>query len=365
MPFHWATTFLLMHCMALIMGAAVCGEDDAAEWTNSRGMTFVTVPAGLFHMGSDTTERYALGPNDVRRPRRDEFPLHPVRLTRDYRIGRYEVTVAQFRQFADQTGYRTEAEIVGAFIFRNDAWVHDRSANWRSPGYEIDDQMPVSCVSWRDAMAFCEWLNDTDTVRPEGWRYRLPTEAEWEYAARGSDRRLFPWGNNWAAGSCTAAGYAVHPSPVGLHGPKGDSPFGASDMAGNVWEWVLDWHSREFYRTCEVENPVNLGRPTLHGMRGGGWPNAPLQCRSAYRAMHSPGALLSCVGFRVVLVQEKVGYAADAFFRRSSPSAAPHYVSSGSSGFGTLGVLLSLACFLLIQYRRKCSTPAKRYSPST
>ncbi len=226
---------------------------------NSIGMRFVLVPRGTFVMGS---------PADEAGRGSDEAP-HQVSLTHDYYFSATEVTNAQFRRFRE----RHES---GAFRRRS-----------------LDgDLQPVVRVSWQDGSAFCRWLS-TRSANSAG-RYRLPTEAEWEYAARAGSRTAYPWGEEWDAAranhhdkqghvSATARarladdGYAVT-APVGSYRPNG---FGLYDAIGNVWEWCADRYG-EYPRT-PVTDPSGAATGNTRVYRGGSYVNPQSQCRSAYR----------------------------------------------------------------------------------
>lgn len=210
-----------------------------------------------------------------------------------FRIMQTEVTNAEFRAFVAATGHVTDPERSGAGYVWTDRWRSVRGADWRHPrgpnsSIAGRDDHPVVQVSQRDAIAYCRWRG-----------LRLPTGDEWEYAARGTDGRRFPWGNqppvqdgpvsqrraNFGTVPCCAAdgsdGY-VHTAPVGQF-PAGRSPFGLDDMAGNVWEWVSDAFS---------------DRPGQVALRGGGWGNNPYCLRTSYRHGNPPDIGLEMVGIR-------------------------------------------------------------------
>jgi len=289
------------------------------RWTNGLGMAFVRIPAGEFEMGTseaevaELVERYG----EVGRRVKFEQPRHRVRIARDFLMGRHEVTVGQFRRFVDATGYTTEPERTGGpqAYTGNDVWARTPERNWRKPGFAQTDQHPVVCVSWNDAQKFVAWLNTADPKRPRGWAYRLATEAEWEYAARGRERREFAWGKAWdpswanfadkRAGVTWGDGTADdgHPrtAPVGTYSPKGDSPFGVCDMTGNVWEWCLDTFDPAFYSRSPVDDPVNSAEGNQRVERGGSWAFTEDYCRTAFRMPLEPNESYDTLGFRVVL----------------------------------------------------------------
>jgi len=213
----------------------------------------------------------------------DEAPVE-VEVT-PFRLMRLEVTKQQFTDFVAASGHVTDPERRGFGWIWPGRWQRHEGANWRQPfgtGIEAGADHPVVQVSANDAAAFC---------RHHGWR--LPTEREWEFAARGTDGRRYPWGNaepeavhaNFGTRSCCAAdatdGY-LRTAPVGSF-PAGASPFGLLDMAGNVWEWTSSPHPT---------------RPDWVSLRGGGWGNDPYCLRTSYRHGNPPDIGLDMVGFR-------------------------------------------------------------------
>ena len=192
---------------------------------------WVTIPAGEFLMGSDKTkDKLAFD---------DETPQHTLHLP-EYRIARVPVTVAQFAAFVGATGHKTTAEVQGsAWNWTGSKWEEIKGADWAHPrGPESDvrakQDHPVTCVSWHDAVAFCKWAG-----------VRLPTEAEWEKAARGTDGRIWPWGNREPnSGVCNFNMTVGDTTPVGRY-PDGKSPYGLLDVAGNVWEWTSSLWGKE------------------------------------------------------------------------------------------------------------------------
>jgi formylglycine-generating enzyme required for sulfatase activity len=260
----------------------------------------VFVPAGEFAMGSLAGE----GEDDER-------PQRAVYLDAFY-IRRYPVTNQQFSQFVDAAGYRTDAEETGSgWIWTGQAWELVQGADWRhprGPDSGISDKMahPVVQVTWDDAQAYCRWADQ-----------RLPTEAEWEKAARGVDGRSYPWGNSAPNGrrlnACDANcevswrdtglddGY-IETSPVGSY-EAGKSPYGAYDMAGNVWEWVADWYGEDYYGQAPTRNPQGPGSGEQRVTRGGSWYNQPWISRSAFRTGLDPEVRDHSIGFRCVATE--------------------------------------------------------------
>jgi formylglycine-generating enzyme required for sulfatase activity len=278
----------------------------------------VRIPAGEFLMGTSAEERTYLKEmyNWDYDWIGDEMPQRKVNLP-DYYIDRTPVTNAAFAGFVGATGYRTTAEREGqGFVKTAEGWQEMAGASWaqpRGPGStweEIPDH-PVVLVSWHDAAAFAEWAGK-----------QLPTEAQWEKAARGTDGRNWPWGDEWQEGrSNTASVHAGHPlmeerkwrdwwerfdvvrygpptSPVGAYSPEGDSPFGCVDMAGTVWEWTSDWYKPYPGTPYETDR---YGE-TYRVLRGGAWLSHPIYARVAYRYLEHPQRRDIYYGFRCVVV---------------------------------------------------------------
>jgi formylglycine-generating enzyme required for sulfatase activity len=209
------------------------------------------------------------------------------------------VTVGQFKAFVTETGYQTEAEKSeeGALRrFPDGTWRLDPKANWNHPGFEQTDEHPAVCVSWNDAVAFCDWLS-----RKEGRTYALPTEAQWEYCCRSGFRARFGFPDDrkldqfaWYA---TNAGHKTH--PVGqLQG----NAWGLEDMHGNALEWTADWYGADYYKTSSKEDPAGPPGGVDRVLRGGSWNQDMKSCRAASRQLHFvPSRCSGEIGFRVVL----------------------------------------------------------------
>ncbi|MCD4686861.1 MAG: SUMF1/EgtB/PvdO family nonheme iron enzyme [Anaerolineae bacterium] len=243
----------------------------------------VLVPAGPFLMGRDP-KKHPDGDND-------ELPQHTVTLP-DYRIGKYPVTVEEFRAFVEAGGYAERRFWTDAGWQWRDSKNKTEPYLWREEEWTGDGRLPVIGVSWYGAMAYVRWLSDV-----AGREYRLPTESEWERAARGTDGRLYPWGDAWRDGVCNTHEAGIgRTSPVGQFSPAGDSPYGAADMAGNVWEWcATQW--RGDYSTAE-DNALE-GAP-LRVLRGGAFTYNPDRARCVYRSGDPPYFRFNFFGFRVV-----------------------------------------------------------------
>jgi formylglycine-generating enzyme required for sulfatase activity len=255
----------------------------------------VTVPAGPFLMGtleSDLDEIAKLGVD--RDWVQNEVPQHEVTLDA-YAISRYPVTNAEFTRFIEDGGYTTRDYWTDA------GWQQKEKERWTRPRFWKDEQwnnpsQPVVGVSWYEALAYCRWL-----AARSGRDYRLPSEAEWEKAARGSDGRRYPWGNDWDPSKCNNKESGPgETTPVGQY-PEGDSPYGASEMVGQVWEWCrTKWE--ESYKDYKGEgDPQGDARRVV---RGGSWYDDPPAgvCRCGCRNGNSPRLGYNDWGFRCVRI---------------------------------------------------------------
>ncbi|MDP6952840.1 MAG: formylglycine-generating enzyme family protein [Alphaproteobacteria bacterium] len=269
----------------------------------------VVVPPGSFLMGTREEEI----PSLIREEGFDheryvkETPRREVRITRAFAIGRTEVTLAEFAIYAAATGHQAGSD---CYVFRQRDWAPEGGHDWRDPGIEQDGRHPVVCMSWLDAAAYAEWLS-----RETGQPYRLPSEAEWEYAARAGTNSRRIWGDGWegqcehANGSDQAARKqygemvvvecddgAVHTAAVGSFAAN---EFGLHDMLGNAYEWVEDCY-RKGYANHAVDGSPWLGKPCINRViRGGAWASRPVNLRSASRHHFEPWLSSTMFGFRV------------------------------------------------------------------
>ena len=290
---------------------------------NSVGIRLVLIPAGEFQMGCQEPAQdlvaafapYKRKPEDFS----DEYPRHRVRITKPFYLGKCEVTVGEFRRFTVDAGYKTEAEADG-----EGGWGYNPATGrcegrrpeftWRNPGFPQSDKHPVLDVSWNDAAEFCQWLS-----RQEGKIYRLPTEAEWEYACRaGSTTRYSagddPNGLDRIAKTADAKGRNDFPHVADLIIPKGDNQpftvpvgsfppnaFGLCDMHGNVWEWCTDLYGEDYYASSPLDDPRGPDSGGLRVRRGGAWNSFPLWARSSFRNWNTPDSRCVNLGFRIAL----------------------------------------------------------------
>ncbi len=304
--------------------------------TDSIGLKLVKIPAGEFMMGShESLEEMTKGFPQYEKERfnhDDEYPVHRVRITHPFWMGAYSVTVGEFRQFIDATGYKTDAERdekdldypgdphksgPGGYGYNADTGKLDTERNpkhnWREPGFPQTDRHPVVDVSWNDAVAFCKWLSEK-----EHKKYRLPTEAEWEYACRAGTTTRF-WSGDDPESLIKAANiydqssakkfpewskYALKgddgfpfTAPVGSFQPN---PFGLYDMHGNVWQWVSDWYGEGYYAKSPVDDPQGPATGIRHVRRGGAWHSWAMYARSSFRNWNRPFSRYFNLGFRVV-----------------------------------------------------------------
>ena len=232
----------------------------------------------------------------------DEKPMHSVTLS-DFNIGKYEVTLDQFKKFADETGYKTDADIDGGSdIWFKNKWVKRAGVNWKCDvegniRIQSEYNHPVIHVSWNDAVAYCDWLS-----KKSGRSYRLPTEAEWEYAAKGGNKNKgYAFSGSKKIGNVAwfleNSGSNTHPV-----GQKQANDLGLFDMCGNVWEWCSDWYGSDYYKGSPASNPVGPSSGIDHVFRGGSWCNLPQRCHNSFRSFNYPDYRCSYVGFRLVLV---------------------------------------------------------------
>ena len=330
----WGVALLLV--FTGLLGARIWWDQRTAE-TNAKQAIgdMVSIPGGTFYMGDSGRHGYS-----------NEQPVHPVTVPA-FRMDKYEVTVGQFRRFVETTGYRTDAERnagseLGCRILAGGMSDWLPGSSWRNPGFSIEADQPVVCVSWNDAQAFAAWL-----TRHTGEAFRLPTEAEWEYAARAGSATKYYFGDNesllcqygnhadtstdfnWRNEDCSDR-VGEQPAKVGSYQSNG---YGLHDMHGNVWEWVQDCHN-DSYRVSSDRSKWGRGASSMGGwvresdhtddtgvpddgsawlqgycnwrvIRSGSWASQPRDLRSASRSWNARSYRFNALGFR--LVQDKQG----------------------------------------------------------
>lgn len=267
-------------------------------------MNFVRIAPGTFTMGSPATEP----------GRFDNETAHEVRLTRGFEIATTPVTRGQFAAFIADTNYKTSAEregwSCGAWNAKTNAWDKLVNANWRNPGFEQTDEHPVVDVDFNDAFAYCQWLSKRDART-----YRLPTEAEWEYASRAGASTAWFWGDDPAdgAGRLNALDESarqtftlfppfpwndgfIHTSPVTQFRAN---DWGVRDALGNVLQWCSDWFA-DYPTAATTIDPQGPPTGTQRCLRGGAFVYGPKHTRNAFRGRNDPTFRNFYIGFRVV-----------------------------------------------------------------
>lgn len=289
---------LIFACLVLLGGVSMVAAQDDSELEagdvrlDEFGISQVYVPAGCFMMGTSEDEAaYAQtldAPEWALNRLSSEQPQREVCLTEGYWIDQFEVTNANFQAFIDAGGYTTEA------YWSADGWEWLSVQNverlaYRCFQYNDEPDFPVACVTWYQAEAYANWRGG-----------RLPTEAEWEFAARGPESLIYPWGNEWDA-SLTNVVDSDDMVAVGSY-PDGVSWVGAHDMAGNVMEWVSDWLDEDYSNLLDqTENPTGPETGTIKVEKGGWWGSNPVVTRSAYRHFEDPPQYRDHhIGFRIV-----------------------------------------------------------------
>jgi formylglycine-generating enzyme required for sulfatase activity len=250
----------------------------------------VVLPKGNFTMGAAADE---VG----RKP--TEQPAHAVAISNLIGIGRFEIRRGEFARFARESGYVTEAEAGdGCWVWRSGELSKITGTNWLKPGFEQTDAHPAVCVSWNDAQAYVKWLS-----QKTGKTYRLPSEAEWEFAARARSAQRYSFGMDESR--LTEYGWFVLNSGGHTHsaGERKANAFGLYDMHGNVWEWTQDcWHESFVNAPADGSAWVDAASCSRRVFRGGSWGEKALSNRSAARAGSAIDNRSNFVGFRIVRV---------------------------------------------------------------
>ena len=281
---------------------AAAAREAAARTLEADGMA--VIPAGSFTMGSTPDETSREGVPDQFAGW--EHPQHEVTVRR-FALAKYDVTRGEYARFVQETGHAG----AGCYVIDGSGKVaQNASADWRSPGFDQTDRDPVVCVSYDDAVAYAQWYS-----AKTGHQYRLPTEAEWEYAARAGTATSRYWGDSqagqcsyangadqsakakfsgWTVADCTD-GY-VFTSPVGTFRPNG---FGLYDMIGNANQWTQDCWNESYAGTPGDGSAWTGGNCTMRVIRGGSWLNLPRDLRSAIRLRIVTGVRYGVLGFRL------------------------------------------------------------------
>jgi len=276
------------------------------------GLRFVRVPAGSFVMGSPEAEV----------ERDSDETEHTVAISRPFLMGATEVTRGAFAKFVSSAQYKTTAENEGwAMTYVEGRFTKTDGGSWSNPGTPQTDDHPVVCVSWHDAVAFCNWLSEQDGLKPcytlgeagvtcdfAANGYRLPTEAEWEYACRAGTTAAFNTGPTLTTDQANFNGN--HPygdGPKGLFraattaaGTFPANAWGLCDMHCNVWEWCWDYYDAGYYAVSHAADPAGPVSGAKRVTRGGSWDIRAAHGRSAHRGSLDPATRYGSIGFRVV-----------------------------------------------------------------
>lgn len=319
--------------VVLVLVLFLSRDVRSEEFKNSLGMPLVLIPAGDFQMGADedpaeTRKTFPYAPADWLE---GETPRHRVRISKPFYMAAHETRLKDFIEFCRDSNYQIDAERIPKPRHGIDpSGKPTKSADFRPwrPGWEQSGDHPVNYVSWNDAVAFCKWLSEK-----EGKKYRLPTEAEWEYACRAGTTTRYWTGNDPkdltrianVADQATKSywpkqvvrtmqqgeikdtnipypylpgrdGY-VFTAPVGKFLPNA---FGLYDMHGNLWEWCQDWYDESYYAKSPVNDPQGPTSGNYRVMRGGCWDDTTVYYRSASRLDHSADFCCPRAGFRIV-----------------------------------------------------------------
>ena len=257
--------------MVLPVVPSTSGELPIEKTSDRDGAGLVLIPAGEFAMGRDDGDN-------------DEKPVRNIFLP-SYYMDKYPVSNAQYKKFVEATG---RPEPMG-YGFRGGRFVDDFRP-WQDPRFN-PPQMPVVCVSWLEAAEYARWA-----------ARRLPTEAEWEKAAKGLFATKYPWGNTDPTPNKARYGLEMEkgsPSIIGTH-PAGATSYGCMDMAGNVWQWCSDWYSETTYQFGPLVTPTGPPTGEARVLRGGSWANGPALLRCSARFCYPPAKKTFFVGFRCV-----------------------------------------------------------------
>ena len=264
-----------------------------ASFSNSVGMTMKLIPAGKFTMGSPVGEVKHY----------EDESQRPIELTIPYYMGSHEVTVKQFDEFVKNTN-RDVSDNTYGFSTATNTTVAGDEFSYKNPGWDQKENHPAVCINWHDAMEYCRWLS-----QKEDRVYRLPTEAEWEYACRAGTKTTYSFGNQdisqfaniaeqkaWHSDNGPKDGFKFS-SPVGTFKPNA---FGLFDMHGNASEWCFDFWQKEYYKNSPIKDPKGPDSGKLRITKGGAFGNEAQLTRSATKIQTHPNDRFWSIGFRVV-----------------------------------------------------------------
>jgi formylglycine-generating enzyme required for sulfatase activity len=296
-------------------GAAIAGPE---QQTAQAGQTFrdcsdcpemVVIPAGSFLMGSSAEEaardlEYVVPKGEIKGAQwymTSENPQHEVSFSRAFALGKYPVTQAEFATFVHETGYSAEN---GCTVWIDHTYPVRPDAGWENPGFSQTDRDPVVCVNRQDIKAYLAWLNGKlrGGVPSEGdGPYRLPSEAEWEYAARAGTRTARWWGGPVGSGNANCDGCGSHwdKQQTAPAGSFRANPFGLADMLGNAWESTEDCWNEKYVGAPEDGRAWTTGMCDSRVMRGGAWMSHPWILRAANRSRARLTERTNYIGFRV------------------------------------------------------------------
>ena len=251
----------------------------AIQTSSFDGMDMVFIPSGEFSMGEDVHF--------------DEQPIHPVYLDAFW-IDRTEITNNMIIQYFNAEGFIPDEIFPDEYA--RDQMYYSAHVYWNEEIWVVEQGyggFPATQVTWYAAKAYCEWVDR-----------RLPTEAEWEKAARGLDSRFYPWGDEEP--TCDLAnGVECHQETIHVGSKKdGESPYGIYNMAGNVWEWIADWYGNNYYQVSPYENPTGPSIGEYRVLRGGSWRSMDKYLKTTYRYRENPNEFNSDIGFRCAMDAE-------------------------------------------------------------
>ena len=308
---------VVMACWIFVIAALVtaCTTRGRVASSTQAQENFVRINGGTFTMGSTANEQGRFTNENQQRQGTtsslyafdNEGPQRNVTVSSFY-MGKNLVTVEEYRRFVNASGYITEAERGnGGAVITDGQWGMKDDANWKNPYMNQEDNHPVLFVSWYDAVWYCNWLSQQEGLTPAytingtdvTWNrntngYRLPTEAEWEYACRAGTTTAYSTGDSITTSQANFDGQRQGTTPVGSFEPN---PWGLFDMHGNVVEWCWDWY--EEYPSEAQTDPIGASFGSGRVIRGGSWHTTPALVRSAFRTSFFPSGGSFSIGFRL------------------------------------------------------------------